>query len=270
MKILWFVVMFLNTLLLASLYHNFYLYESIIHFIMFMIFHFILTYALANLTDTSLPKFKTLIKDSCCKLIFLWDYVKDLVDDTPSPNLPNLNPIIPNPMPNSPSINPHSSHTYDGIQAIVQDSDVQDFFDLHSPLIHDYIKGKGKEISSKPMIPPYTSFTYKIDNKSPTIEALHDMYTTGYNVITKQGYEGLALGVNENGIKYPILITSKPYLHCVGFSKYFVKEGDVNHHPSLHKRLPTLTLGNSDVHQEVAKQVYVELMNSKKKCLNLY
>ena len=118
-KMLWCVVMFFITLILAYIYHTYYFYESIIHFIMLMILHFILAYAFVNLTNTSLPTFKTFIKDSCGRLIILLDYVKDLVDDTPSPNLPNLNPIIPNLMPNSPSINHHSSHTYDGIQAIV-------------------------------------------------------------------------------------------------------------------------------------------------------
>lgn len=143
-------------------------------------------------TDTNLPTFKTFIKDPCGKLIILLDYVKNLVDDTPSPNIPNPNPIIPNlipnlpipnPITNSPSIYPHSSPTYDGIQAIVHDPDVQDFFDLPSPLIHDDIKGKGKETSSKPIIPPYTTFTHEHDKQSPPIEALHDMYTIGYHMI---------------------------------------------------------------------------------------
>ena len=117
MKILWCVVMFLITLLLASLYHNYDVYESIIPFIMFMIFHFTLAYAFVNLTNTSLRTFKTFIKDSCGRLIVLLDYVKDLVDDTSSPNLPNLNPIIPNLMNNSPYVN--ACYSYDGIQAIV-------------------------------------------------------------------------------------------------------------------------------------------------------
>ena len=106
---LWCVVMFLITLLLASLYHNYEVYESIIHFLMFMIFHFILACAFVNLIDTNLPTFKTFIKDSCGRIIILLDYVKDLADDKPSPNLPNLNHIIPNMMTNSPSVNSCSS-----------------------------------------------------------------------------------------------------------------------------------------------------------------
>ena len=118
--------MFLITLVFSSLYHTYDVYESIIHFIMSMILHLLLTYAFVHLIDTSLPTFKIFIKDSCGRLIVLLDYVKNLVDDIASPNLPN--PIIPNfvpnfpipnPMLNSPPINPSSSHTYDGIQAIV-------------------------------------------------------------------------------------------------------------------------------------------------------
>ena len=116
---LWCVFMFLITLLLASLYHNYEVYESIIHFIMFMIFHFILAYAFVNLTDTSLSTFKTFIKYFCGRLIILLDYVKDFVDDTPSLHLPNLNPIISNLRPNSPSIVPRSSHTFEEVQSIV-------------------------------------------------------------------------------------------------------------------------------------------------------
>ena len=114
---LWCVVMFLITLLLASLYHNYDVYESIIHFIMFMIFHFILACAFVNLTDTSLSTFKTFIKDSCGRLIVLLDYAKNLVDDKSSLNLLNINPIISSLVTRSPSITPCSS--YDGIQAIV-------------------------------------------------------------------------------------------------------------------------------------------------------
>lgn len=253
MKVLWCVVMFLITLLLASLYHNYDVYESIIHFIMFMIFHFILACAFLNLTDTSLSTFKTFIKDSCGRHIIILDYVKDLVDDTPCPHLSNLNLIIPNMIPNSPSHVPSSSHTFEEIQAIVHDIDVQDFFHLPSPLIHDDIQGKGKETSSKPIIPPYTTFSHDHDKQSSPLEDLHDMYTTGYTMITKQGYKGLGLGVNEHGVKYPIHIPSKPYLHGVGCLKSQVKEGDVNHRPPLHKLLPTITLDNSNIRQEVAK-----------------
>ena len=117
MKMLWCVVMFLITLLLASLNHNHEVYQSIIHFIMFTIFHFILACAFVNLTDTSLSTFKTFLKNSCGRLIALLDYVKDLVDDTPFPNLPSLNHIISNSITISPSINPCSS--YDVIQAIL-------------------------------------------------------------------------------------------------------------------------------------------------------
>ena len=83
-------------------------------------------------------------------------------------------------------------------------------------------------------------------------------------MITKQGYKGLGLGVNEHGIKYHIHIPSKPDLHGVGCSKSQVKEGEVNHHHLLHKLLPTPTLNNSNICQEVAKHVYIELMSSKK------
>ena len=57
---------------------------------------------------------------------------------------------------------------------------MQAFFDLPSPsyLIHDDIKGKTKENSSKPIIPPYTTFSYDHPEKSPHVEALQDMYTT--------------------------------------------------------------------------------------------
>ena len=113
------VVMFLITPLLAFFYHNYDFYESIIHFIMFMIFHIILAYAFVNFTNTSLPTLKTFIKESCGRLIFLLDYVKNLVDDTSSLNRPNPHAIIPNLIVSSPSINPRSSHNYDGIQAIV-------------------------------------------------------------------------------------------------------------------------------------------------------
>ena len=95
-KMLWCLVIFLITLLLSSLYHNSDVYESIIHFI--------LAYVFLNLIETHLPTFKTFIKDSCGRLIILLDYVKNFLVDKPSPNLPNLNPIIPNPMPNSPSL----------------------------------------------------------------------------------------------------------------------------------------------------------------------
>ena len=81
---------------------------------------------------------------------------------------------------------------------------------------------------------------------------------------TKQGYKVLGLGVNEHGIKYLVHIPSKPDFHDVGCLKSQVKEGDVNHCPPLHKLLPTPTLDKSNICQEVAKQVYIELMNSKK------
>ena len=86
-------------------------------------------------------------------------YVKDLENDTSSL-------IYPNPHPNSRFVNPFSSHTCDGIQAIVQDADVQDFFDLPSPLIHDDIKGKSKDTSSKPIIFPYITFSHEHDKQS--------------------------------------------------------------------------------------------------------
>ena len=175
MKILWCVVVFLITLLLASHYHKYEVYERIIHLVMFMIFHFILVYAFVNLTNTILPTFKTFIKDLCGRLVVLLDYVKDLVDDTPSTNLPNINPNL---MPNSPSHVPSSSHTFEEVQAMVEDTDVQDFFALPSPLIHDDIKGKGKETSSKPIIPYYKIFSHEHDKQSPPVEYLHDMYTT--------------------------------------------------------------------------------------------
>ena len=72
-------------------------------------------------------------------------------------------------------------------------------------------------------------------------------------MITKKGYKGLGLGVNEYGIKYLVHIPSKLDLHGVHCSKSQVKEGDVNHHPHLHQLLPTPTLDNSDIRQEVAK-----------------
>ena len=53
-------------------------------------------------------------------------------------------------------------------------------------------------------------------------------------------------------------------MHGVGCLKYQVKEGDVNHCPPLHKILPTPTLDNPDIRQEVVKKVYFELMNNKK------
>ncbi|WP_044909138.1 hypothetical protein, partial [[Clostridium] innocuum] len=105
----------------------------------------------------------------------------------------------------------------------VQDADVQDFFDLPSPLIHDDIKGKGKETSSKPIIPPYTTFTHEHDKQSPPVEALHNMYTTRYNMVTKQGYKGLGLGVNEHGIRFPVHIPPKPDMYGVGCSKSHIK-----------------------------------------------
>ena len=103
---------------------------------MLMIFYFILACSFVNLIDTCLSTLKTFLKDSCGRLIVLVDYVKDLEDDTPSPNLPTLNLIIPNLILNSPSPVPTSSHTFEEVQAIAQDIDVQDFFDLPSPLIH--------------------------------------------------------------------------------------------------------------------------------------
>ena len=112
MKMLWCVVMFLITLLLESLYHNYDFYESILNFIVFMIFHFILACAFVNLTDTSLPRFKTFKKDSCDRPNILLDYVKDSVDDKPYPNLLNMHPISTNLRPNSPSPDPSSSHIF--------------------------------------------------------------------------------------------------------------------------------------------------------------
>ena len=126
---------------------------------------------------------------------------------------------------------------------------MQDFFDLPSPPIHYDIKGKGKDTSSKPIIPSYTTFTYEHDKKSPLVEALHYMYTTGYNLIPKQGYKGLGLGVNEHGIKYLVHIPFKLDCHSIGFSKYQVKVGDVNHRPPLNKLLSTPALDNPDIHQ---------------------
>ena len=105
-----------------------------------------------------------------------------------------------------------------------------------------------KGTSSKPFIPSYTTFYFKHDKQSSFVEDLHDMYTKRYNMITKKGYKGLGLGVNEHDIKYPVHIPSKIYLHGVGCSNSQIKEGDVNHHPPLHKFLPTPTLDNSGIH----------------------
>ena len=76
-------------------------------------------------------------------------------------------------------------------------------------------------------------------------------------MITKKGYKGLDLGVNEHNIKYPIHIPSKLDFHGVGCSKSQVKEGDVNHRTPFHNLLPRPTLDNFDIHQEVAKHIYV-------------
>jgi hypothetical protein len=138
---LWGMAIFLIMLLLASLYSNYDVYESIILFIMFVNLHVSLSYAILRLTNTSLPTFKTFIKDLCSGLITLLDYVKNWVDDTSFPNLPN--PIMPNLAPNLPNPNhinsnaipnipisisppsiPSSSHTYDGAQARIHDNDV--------------------------------------------------------------------------------------------------------------------------------------------------
>ena len=45
------------------------------------------------------------------------------------------------------------------------------------------------------------------------------MYTTRYKIITKKGYKGLGLGVNEHGIKYLVHLPSKLNFHGVGYSK---------------------------------------------------
>ena len=95
---------------------------------------------------------------------------------------------------------------------------MQTFFDLPFPLIHDDIKGKSKDTSFKPIISSYTTFPHEHDKQSPPIDDLHDMYTTRYTMIAKQGYKGLGLGVNEHGIKYLIYKPTKLDLHGVGCS----------------------------------------------------
>ena len=88
-------------------------------------------------------------------------------------------------------------------------------------------------------------------------------------MITKKGYRVLGLGFNEHGIKYLVHIPPKLYLYGVFGLKYQVNIGDINAHPPLHNLLPTPTLHNFDIHQDVAKKVYVQLMNSKKEYLDL-
>ena len=53
-------------------------------------------------------------------------------------------------------------------------------------------------------------------------------------------------------------------MHGVGCSKYQSKVVDANIHPLIHHLVPTTTLDSPNIHQEVAKKVYVELMNFKK------
>ena len=115
------------------------------------------------------------------------------------------------------------------------------------------LKERVNSLLLKPIIPSYKTISHNHDKQSSLVEDLHDMYTTGYTMIIKQGYKGLGIGVNEHGIKYPIHIPSKIDFHGVGCSKSQVKEGDFNHHPPLHKLLPTPTLDNSDIRQGMAK-----------------
>ena len=72
------------------------------------------------------------------------------------------------------------------------------------------------------------------------------MYTTGYTMVDKQGYKGLGLGINEQGIKKPIHSSPKQNMHGIGFPPSQFEVADLNYHPPLHILLPTPTLDHPD------------------------
>ena len=83
-------------------------------------------------------------------------------------------------------------------------------------------------------------------------------------MVAKQCCKGLGLGVNEHGIKNLINVSPKHDMHGIGYSSSQFHVADINYRPSLDILLPTPTLDHPDTPQDVAKKVYVQLMNSKK------
>ena len=58
--------------------------------------------------------------------------------------------------------------------------------------------------TNAPIIPPYTTFSHTSSDTTFYPSTHCRTYTMGYNILTRQGYKGLGLVINEHGIKNPI------------------------------------------------------------------